>query len=62
MPKSIPVDPQAFQQVVREGARTPLGMPRYSELTDEQLLAIRHYIRSVAESTERETAERGGGQ
>ncbi|NIT87186.1 MAG: cytochrome c, partial [Gemmatimonadetes bacterium] len=37
---AVVLDAQAFQQVVREGARTPLGMPRYSELTDEQLLAL----------------------
>jgi quinohemoprotein ethanol dehydrogenase len=59
---AVVLDGQAFQQVVREGARTPLGMPRYSELTDEQLLALRHYIRSVAETTGQEMAERRGGQ
>jgi quinohemoprotein ethanol dehydrogenase len=59
---AVVLDAEAFQQVVREGARTPLGMPRYSELTDEQLLAIRHYIRSVTETTAQEMAETRGGQ
>ena len=55
-------DAQAFRQVVREGARTLMGMPHYSELTDEQLLALRHYIRSVAETVGQEAAEMRGGQ
>jgi quinohemoprotein ethanol dehydrogenase len=59
---AVVLDAQAFQQVVREGARTRMGMPRYSDLTDEQLLAIRHYIRSVAETAVQEMAEMRGGQ
>jgi hypothetical protein len=38
-----------------------MGMPHYADFTDEQLLAIRHYIRSVAETAAREMAEMRGG-
>jgi quinohemoprotein ethanol dehydrogenase len=40
----------AFAEVVR-GSRVAKGMPRYDGLTDEQLLALRHYIRQQAEAT-----------
>ena len=39
----------AFATVVRDGSRVARGMPAYPELTENQLLAIRHYIRYVAE-------------
>jgi len=39
----------AFATVVRDGSRQTRGMPAYPELTDDQLLAMRHYIRYVAE-------------
>jgi quinohemoprotein ethanol dehydrogenase len=39
-----------FADVVREGTRLSKGMPAYSELSDEQLLALRHYIRQQAEA------------
>ena len=58
---AVVLDAQVFQQVVRGGARTPMGMPRYADFTDEQLLAIRHYIRLVAETKEKQTAETTGG-
>ena len=38
----------AFAAVVRDG-RTARGMPDYPELTDQQLTALRHYIRRQAE-------------
>ena len=39
----------AFATVVRDGSRVAQGMPAYPELTEDQLLAIRHYIRYAAE-------------
>jgi quinohemoprotein ethanol dehydrogenase len=39
-----------FEAVVRGGERTRKGMPRFEELSDEQLLALRHYIRQQAEA------------
>ena len=38
----------AFANIVRDG-RTERGMPDYPELTDQQLTALRHYIRQQAE-------------
>ena len=38
----------AFANIVRDG-RTERGMPDYPELTDQQLTALRHYIRRQAE-------------
>jgi len=39
----------AFEQVVRGGALAANGMPPFSEFSDGQLEAIRHYIREQAE-------------
>ena len=40
---------QAFMDVVRDGSKRDNGMPSYSSLTDNQLKALRHYIREQAE-------------
>ena len=45
---SIPPQP-AFASVVRDGARQLRSMPKYSTLSDADLLALRHYIRQRAE-------------
>jgi len=39
-----------FADVVRGGARLQKGMPAFRELSDEQLLELRHYIRQMAEA------------
>jgi len=38
----------AFEDIVRDGSRAMNGMPQYSELTDDELVAIQHYIRREA--------------
>ena len=38
-----------FARVVRDGTRANRGMPAYGEMTDQQLVALRHYIRQQAE-------------
>lgn len=45
---SIPLDRQAFAQVVRGGALESRGMPKFGEFKDAKLEAIRQYIRSRA--------------
>jgi len=45
---AIPLDPGALDAVVRGGALVPAGMPRFEEFTDEQMTALRHYIRTRA--------------
>lgn len=49
----IPLDRDAFAQIVREGAMEELGMPRYGELTPAQLDSIRAYIRQRARESRR---------
>jgi quinohemoprotein ethanol dehydrogenase len=44
----IVLSPEAFALVVREGIKGNMGMPTYQELTDEDLLALRHFIRKKA--------------
>jgi len=48
---SIVLSGEAFTDIVRNGSRLKFGMPKYSQLTDEQLLAIRHYIREQAQQS-----------
>jgi quinohemoprotein ethanol dehydrogenase len=44
----VPLDFAAFAEVVREGARVNRAMPPFAALEDEELEALRHYIRAVA--------------
>jgi quinohemoprotein ethanol dehydrogenase len=45
---AVPLDFTAFAEVVREGARVNRAMPAFAALEDEELEALRHYIRAVA--------------
>ena len=38
-----------FEQIVRGGSRQANGMPQYAEITDAELLSIRHYVRQQAQ-------------
>jgi quinohemoprotein ethanol dehydrogenase len=42
------LDKDAFKSIVHDGARLKNGMPSFPKLTDEQLNALRHYIRREA--------------
>jgi quinohemoprotein ethanol dehydrogenase len=42
------LSPEAFAHVVRDGALSPRGMPRFAELTDAQLEALRQFVRQTA--------------
>lgn len=44
----VVMDEATFSQVVRDGMLSANGMPRYEELNDEDIKAIRQYIRSEA--------------
>lgn len=48
-----PLDAQAFASIVRNGLMQR-GMPRFSELSDEELEGLRHYIRQRARETRSE--------
>jgi quinohemoprotein ethanol dehydrogenase len=43
-----PLFQEAFREVVVKGSRRLQGMPQFKELTDADLIAIHHYIRSQA--------------
>lgn len=45
---ALPMDEAAFDLVVREGSKVNMGMPAFRELTDDDMLALRHYIRQQA--------------
>jgi quinohemoprotein ethanol dehydrogenase len=42
---SVPLDADAFSQVVRQGLFEERGMPKYAELSDAELETLRHYLR-----------------
>jgi quinohemoprotein ethanol dehydrogenase len=46
----IPLEANAFKAVVSGGGLLSRGMPKFDELSDDQLLSIRHYIRAQAMS------------
>ena len=40
-----------MKAVVNGGARVPLGMPQFKELSDDDLEALRHFVRHRAAAT-----------
>ena len=46
---AIPTSAEAFASVVRDGALEANGMPKFSELSDQDLAAMRQYLRRRAE-------------
>lgn len=53
---SIPLDINEFTRVVRDGGRVGMGMPAFPDITDEELVGLQHYIRSVARSSMNKSA------
>ncbi len=51
------LDAELFRRIVRDGVRSGQGMPRYEELSDDLLEALRHYIRQRAEAALTPSAE-----
>ena len=45
---SVPLSAEAFAAIVRDGALLNRGMPSFSEFSDDELSALRHYIRQRA--------------
>jgi quinohemoprotein ethanol dehydrogenase len=45
------LDPGATKAIVNGGARIPLGMPQFKELSDDDLEALRHFVRKQAAAT-----------
>ena len=44
----IPQSRDAFKQVLIEGVRVTMGMPRFVDFTDKEIDGLMHYIRAVA--------------
>src|SRR5581483_10788807 len=42
----VPLSPQALDSIVRGGALVQNGMPKFGELSDQEMIALRQYIRS----------------
>ncbi|MGD9602789.1 MAG: PQQ-dependent dehydrogenase, methanol/ethanol family [Gammaproteobacteria bacterium] len=50
----VPLYLDGFRDVVVHGARRDRGMPRFRELTDDDLVAIQHYLRRQAAASRRD--------
>lgn len=48
------MSPDIFTGIVRDGTLVPAGMPRFEELTDKELAAVRQYLRTRADALRRE--------
>lgn len=48
---AIALDEAAFSAVVRDGTKIGMGMPAYPDMSDEELEALRHFIRKRAVET-----------
>lgn len=55
----IPLVKEAFEEVVRRGTRTNMGMPAFPDMTQEQLISIMHYIRQEAHAGISKTKSNG---
>jgi quinohemoprotein ethanol dehydrogenase len=44
----VPLDPDTFRQIVKDGGLVAAGMPHFPEVTDEQLAQLRQYLRAQA--------------
>jgi quinohemoprotein ethanol dehydrogenase len=47
----VPLSVDAFRQVVKGGSLQPRGMPKYDELSDDDLESLRHFLRQRARAT-----------
>ncbi len=45
---AVPLSPEALDSIVRGGALVGNGMPKFGEITDQEMVALRQYIRSRA--------------
>jgi quinohemoprotein ethanol dehydrogenase len=53
---AVPLNAEAFKAIVQGGSLEIKGMPKFAELTDQELEALRHYIRYRARLTTRPQA------
>jgi quinohemoprotein ethanol dehydrogenase len=57
----VPLSAEAFNHIVRDGSLVPRGMPKFDELSDAQLDALRHYFRQRARDDIKLQAAAGQG-
>jgi quinohemoprotein ethanol dehydrogenase len=50
---AIPLSADAFDEIVTKGALASKGMPKFDELTKEEVEQLRHYIRQEARNAHR---------
>jgi quinohemoprotein ethanol dehydrogenase len=56
----VPLQFDAFKEVVRNGAKLNMGMPVYPNVSDEELHSLMHFIRRSARESHDASNERGG--
>lgn len=56
----MPLSAEAFNHIVRDGSLVPRGMPKFDELSDAQLDALRHFFRQRARDSIKLQAAAGG--
>ncbi|MEP7243336.1 MAG: hypothetical protein ABI885_06575 [Gammaproteobacteria bacterium] len=47
----VPLSADAFREIVKNGALLSKGMPKFDELSDDELESLRHFIRQRARDT-----------
>lgn len=45
---AIPLHAETFADIVRNGTRIAQGMPRFAQISDQELTAIQHFLRAEA--------------
>jgi quinohemoprotein ethanol dehydrogenase len=45
---TVVLETETFARILRSGTRASRGMPTYEEITDQELIALQHYIRREA--------------
>lgn len=56
----IPLQFEAFKEVVKNGAKVNMGMPVYPDMSDDELLSLMHFIRKAASESLASDGERRG--
>lgn len=54
----IPLQFEAFKEVVKNGAKVNMGMPVFPDMSDEQLRELMHFIRKTGRASKAAEAER----
>ena len=47
---AISLNKDVFTSIVKDGARVHRGMPQYKDISEEELIALMHFIQDCAQS------------